>query len=335
MQGVWLTNTDSKLLHSRQSLETGLRQLQKLGFDTIYPVVWYRGYTLYPSLIAEKYTGHLTLPQTEYSSRDYLAELLEISHSLGLRVIAWWEYGLMLPPNCELVQRYPSCLTLTNTGDRLRRKTASAQLDQCVWLNPSDPQVIVMMGELVTDLVSRYPIDGIQFDDHWGWPVELGFEPATQAAYRQSATGIWPFSRHSTWADWAGDRLTDAFQQVVGKIKATNPSCLISLSPNPLRFSIDNYRMNWQHWQELGLIDELVLQVYRYDLPSFQTELNKPELQNLPEKIAIGILTGLTGKNQPPELIQQQITAVKRQGFKGFVCFFSETVMAAGNIFSN
>jgi uncharacterized lipoprotein YddW (UPF0748 family) len=333
MQGVWLTNTDSKLLHSRRNLETGLRQLQQLGFDTIYPVVWHRGYTLYPSPIAEKYTGHLTLPQPEYSSRDYLAELLEISHDLGLRVIVWWEYGLMLPPNCELVQRYPHWLTLTNTGDRLRRKTASAQLDQAVWLNPSNPQMVTMMEELVTDLVTRYPIDGIQFDDHWSWPIELGFEPATQTAYRKSATGIWPFGQQSSWADWAGDRLTDAFQQVVGQIRASQPRCMISLAPNPLQFSIDHYRMNWQRWQQLGLIDELVLQVYRYNLPAFQAELNKPELQQLKAKTAIGILTGLKGKPQPPELVKEQIAAVRSSNFPGFVCFFAETVLAAGEIF--
>jgi uncharacterized lipoprotein YddW (UPF0748 family) len=333
MQGVWLTNTDSKLLHSRQNLETGLRQLQQLGFDTIYPVVWYQGYTLYPSSIAEKYTGHLTLPQPEYNSRDYLAELLEISHELGLRVIVWWEYGLMLPPNCELVQHHPNYLTLTNTGDRLRRKTASGQLDQSVWLNPSDPQVVTMMGELITDLVARYPIDGIQFDDHWGWPVELGFEPTTQEAYRKSATGFWPFGQQQSWADWAGDRLTDSFQQVVGKIKVTKPDCLVSVSPNPLKFSIDNYRMNWLHWQELGLIDEVVLQVYRYNLPAFQAELNKSELQSLKQQLAIGILTGLKGKKQPAEIVKQQIAAVQLAGFKGFVCFFSETVLESGEIF--
>jgi uncharacterized lipoprotein YddW (UPF0748 family) len=329
MQGVWLTNTDSKLLHSRQNLETGLRQLQQLGFDTIYPVVWHRGYTLYPSAVSQKYTGQLTLPQPEYSSRDYLAELLEISHELGLRVIVWWEYGLMLPPNCELGQRHPDYLTLTNTGDKLRRKTASAQLDHFVWLNPSNRRVVEMMGELVADLVTRYPIDGIQFDDHWGWPMELGFEPTTQEAYRKSATGIWPFGQMPTWADWASQQLTASFQQIVSKIKTTNPNCLVSVAPNPLRFSIDNYRMNWRHWYELGLIDELVIQVYRYNLPAFQAELNKPELQPLKAKTAIGILTGLKGKNQPSELIQQQVAAVHASGFSGFVCFFYETVIAA------
>ena len=190
-----------------------------------------------------------------------------------------------------------------------------------------------MMAELVADVVDRYPIDGIQFDDHWAWPVELGFEPATQAAYRQAQTGIWPFGRHPTWADWVGEQLTAAMQEVVTAVRATRSDCSVSVAPNPLRFSIERYHLNWQQWRELGLIDELVVQVYRYHLSGFQAELTKPELQIGKNRTAIGILTGLRGKLQPPSLIQQQIQAVRVAGFQGFVCFFYETALQCGNIF--
>jgi uncharacterized lipoprotein YddW (UPF0748 family) len=325
MRGIWLTNTDSKILHSRSHLEQGLSQLKALGFDTLYPSVWHRGHSLYPSSIAEHYTGQLTLPQPEYQHRDCLAELLEIAHGLELRVVAWWEYGLMLPPNCSLVKRYPDSLTFTNTGDPLRRKAANAQLDTCVWLNPCDAHVTTMMGDLLADLVERYPLDGVQFDDHWAWPIELGFDPATQAFYRQSQGGIWPFGNRQSWADWSVGQLTNCWQQVVGRIRAIDPDCTISLAPNPLRFSIHNYRQDWQQW--LNIIDELVIQVYRYDLPSFQGELAKPELQAIKEKTAIGLLTGLKGRIQPPDLIRQQAAAIQTAGFKGFSCFFYETAI--------
>ena len=51
----------------------------------------------------------------------------------------------------------------------------------------------------------------------------------------------------------------------------------------------------WQKWQELGLMDELVLQVYRDRLDSFEIELSKPEVQAVRAKIptSIGILAGL------------------------------------------
>jgi uncharacterized lipoprotein YddW (UPF0748 family) len=325
MRGMWLTNTDSRILQSRANLEQGLKQIKTLGFDTVYPSVWHRGHTLYPSSIAEHYTGHLTLPQREYSDRDYLAELIEIAHDLDLRVVAWWEYGLMLPPNCSLVERYPDSLTLTNTGDRLRRKAANAQLDTAVWLNPCDPQVAKIVGDLLADLVERYQLDGVQFDDHWAWPIELGFEQTTQALYRQAQGGMWPLGHRRTWADWSVQQMTELFRQMVKRIESARADCRISLAPNPLRFSINNYRQDWQQW--LDLLDELVVQIYRYDLAGFQGELGKPQLQAVREKTSIGILTGLKGKVQSPQLMQQQIEALQKAGYQGFSCFFYETAI--------
>jgi uncharacterized lipoprotein YddW (UPF0748 family) len=325
MRGVWLTNTDSEVLHSQENLKQGLEHLKSLGFDTIYPTVWHRGYTLYPSEVAAKHTGCSTLPNSPYVGRDYLAELISIARSLKLRVIAWWEYGLMLPPDCGMAKQYPGSLTFTNTGTTQRRKAISAQLDPCVWLNPCDPDVSLRINELLTDLVQCYDLDGVQFDDHWAWPIELGFDPATQAFYRQSQTSIWPFGERQSWADWSTDQVTRCFRSAVTNIKTFRPELQISVAPNPLRFSINNYRMDWQQW--LDLIDELVLQVYRYDLDSFISELNKPELPAIKHQTSIGILTGLKGRTQSLELIQQQIAAVNAAKFQGYACFFYETAI--------
>jgi uncharacterized lipoprotein YddW (UPF0748 family) len=325
MRGVWLTNTDSKILHSKENIEQGLQHLKSLGFDTIYPAVWHRGHTLYPSEVAVKHTGYSALPDSPYVGRDCLAELISIAKDLEIRVIAWWEYGLMLPPDCGMVKKYPGALTFTNTGTTQRRKAISAQLDPCVWQNPCDPDVSQRMNELLIDLVQRYDIDGVQFDDHWAWPIELGFDPATQAFYRQFQTGIWPFGERQSWADWSADQVTSCFQSAVTQIKKLRPDLQISVAPNPLRFSINNYRMDWQQW--LNLVDELVLQVYRYDLKAFQGELTKPELQVIKHKTSIGILTGLKGKVQPLQLIQEQIATVETAGFQGYACFFYETAI--------
>ena len=165
----------------------------------------------------------------------------------------------------------------------------------------------------------------LQFDDHWAWPIELGFDPATQAFYRQSQTSIWPFGERQSWAEWSTDQVTLGFRSAVNQIKALRPDLQISIAPNPLRFSINNYRMDWSQW--LDLVDEVVLQVYRYDLKGFEGELAKPELQAIKHKTSIGILTGLKGKVQPIQLIQEQIAAVEAAKFQGYACFFYETAI--------
>ena len=72
LKAVWLTNIDSQVMNSRKNLAEGLHRLADLGFNTIYPVVWQRGYTLYPSEVAKQWTGSPLLPNSPFVGRDVL-----------------------------------------------------------------------------------------------------------------------------------------------------------------------------------------------------------------------------------------------------------------------
>jgi uncharacterized lipoprotein YddW (UPF0748 family) len=104
--------------------------------------------------------------------------------------------------------------------------------------------------------------------------------------------------------------------------------CLISISPNPLSFSKHRYLVDWQQWYNLGLIDELVLQVYRDRLDAFERELIKPEVRSIRTKIPtlIGILTGLKTRSISTDSIGAQVNAIIADRFAGFSCFFYETL---------
>jgi uncharacterized lipoprotein YddW (UPF0748 family) len=45
IRGVWLTNVASGLFYIPWGIERAINQLATLNFNTIYPVVWNRGYT--------------------------------------------------------------------------------------------------------------------------------------------------------------------------------------------------------------------------------------------------------------------------------------------------
>ena len=49
LRGVWLTNIDSEILFDSLKTKEALLKLKNAGFNTVYPVVWNDGYTLYPS----------------------------------------------------------------------------------------------------------------------------------------------------------------------------------------------------------------------------------------------------------------------------------------------
>jgi uncharacterized lipoprotein YddW (UPF0748 family) len=333
LRGVWLTNVDSVVLHSQSNIQQALQQLKAIGFNTIYPVVWQRGLTLYPSAVAEQLTGYPVMPHSAFSQRDMLAELIAAAKPLHLRVLPWFEYGLATLPHSDLAKRNPHLLSCDRRGETIRIKQTDRKPDSFVWLNPCHEEVQQFFTALMAELVQQSEIDGIQLDDHFGFPVELGYDPVSVAHYRQHVSKAMPHSllhrsQHPDKVQWASRQLTHLLKQIVEAVRAHRPDSLISLSPNPLGFSKVNYAIDWHQWIQQGLIDELVLQVYRDQPFRFQQEINKREVIQSCKQIpvAIGILSGLRVKSVPTSRLVQQIQAVRRQRFAGFSCFFYETL---------
>jgi uncharacterized lipoprotein YddW (UPF0748 family) len=336
VRGVWLTNIDSNILCSRNNIREGLKLLKDLGFNTIYPVVWNRGFTVYPSPVAEAFIGESvmpasTIPNCQFINRDMLAEIIEEAKPHNLRVIPWFEYGLMTLPGSLIEQRHPDLITLDKRGQKIRIKTANGKPDDQIWLNICHPEARKFMVDLIADVAERYEVDGIQLDDHFGFPVELGYDKFTQDLYKEENSGKAAPSNHtnSAWTTWASNKVTSLLEEVFKAVKNKRPDCLISISPNPLDFSKKNYLADWEKWEKNGLVEELVVQVYRNNVPSFENEIKKTEIIKASSHIpgAIGVFTGNKSRFVPSDLIKQQAQKVRDNKLAGNVFFFYETVV--------
>ncbi len=329
-KAVWLTNIDSQVMNSRQNLAEGLRRLADLGFNTVYPVVWQRGYTLYPSEVTKQLAGADVLPNSPFVERDMLREIIELAQPLNMRVIAWFEYGLMLPPQSSIARQHKDLLTLDINEKTQRIQGANGELDPNVWLNPCHQRVRKFMVDLVTEVVKKYPVAGVQLDDHFCFPQEMGYDKFSQQLFQQHNFGdIAPIEHDSqVWLEWGAEQLTELLRQIARSVKSVRRNCLVSISPNPLNFSRHRYLADWQKWLELGLMDELVLQVYRDRLDAFEIELNKPEVLAARAKIptSIGILAGLRTRPIASPIIKEQVATIYAQQFSGLACFFYETL---------
>jgi uncharacterized lipoprotein YddW (UPF0748 family) len=327
-KAVWLTNVDSQVMNTRANLAAGLERLAQLGFNTIYPAVWQRGYTLYPSQVAQELTDAVVLPNSPFEGRDLLAEIVELAQPLKIRVIPWFEYGLMVPPRSPIACRYPDLLTCDMQGNIQRIQGASGQQDPNVWLNPCHDRVRKFIVDLIADVVNRYRVAGIQLDDHFAFPVELGYDSPGERLRQRFTQQLFKRSGSWQWDDWRAGQLTSLLQEIVRSVKAIRRDCQISISPNPLDFSKRRYLLDWHKWCELGLVDELVLQVYRDRLDLFDRELAKPEVRAINHKVPtlIGILTGLRTRSIATDTIDAQVNSIIDRQFSGYACFFYETL---------
>lgn len=120
-------------------------------------------------------------------------------------------------------------------------------------------------------------IDGIQFDDHFGLPSELGYDAYTVALYKKEHRGQAPSKnpKDPEWVGWRANKITNFMKRVFTAIKANNKNCLVSVAPNPHRFSYEYFLADWQKWERMGLIEDLVVHIiiYRDDLNVFCSEL--------------------------------------------------------------
>jgi uncharacterized lipoprotein YddW (UPF0748 family) len=340
LRGVWLTNIDSDVLFSTQSVTNAIQRLAQLNFNTVYPTVWNWGYTLYPSKVAERVTGRAVRlvtpldaslkPDLGTQGRDMLKEMIQQGHQKGMRVIPWFEFGLMAPADSELAKRHPDWLTNRRDGSKIKKDDPNNPIHDRVLLNPFKPEVQQFIKDLVVEVVSNYDVDGIQLDDHFGLPSDFGYDDFTVQLYKKEHQGKTPPSdpQDAEWVRWRANKITDFLSQLFRAIKDRKQNVIVSVSPNPQRDSYKFFLADWANWERRGLVEELIVQIYRDNFNTFISELEQPEVKAARSHIpvGIGILSGLKNKLVPLSQIQQQVDAVRSRGFAGVSFFFYETL---------
>ena len=323
IRGVWMTNNDLNILRDRTKVQEAVIQLQKLNFNTIYPVVWNSGYVMYPSAVAKRLEIQPFVFQG-LDGHDILADLIDKSHRQNLLVIPWFEFGFMVPPSSELAMNKPEWLTQKKDGSKLSVGAAG----EVSWLNPFHPQVQQFISDLLVELTNKYNLDGIQFDDHMSLPSEFGYDKYTVALYQQETQKTPPSDpQDPEWINWRANKITDFMVRLNQTVKQIKPKMIFSVSPNYYDYAYKFHLQDWLNWVRLDIVDELIVQVYRENLDHFIDKLSRPEMAEVKQKIpaGIGIMAGLRTKPVSIQQIQSQVRAAQQRGL-GVAFFYYESL---------
>ncbi|BAZ41511.1 hypothetical protein NIES4101_74770 [Calothrix sp. NIES-4101] len=327
IRGVWMTNNDLNVLRDRSKLSEAMSQLRRLHFNTVYPVIYNSGYVMYPSAVAQgRNIQPFIYKGTE--GQDIIADVINQSHRQGLLAIPWFEFGFMAPETSELALNHPNWLTQKRDGT----KTSISAAGEVAWLNPFHPEVQKFISDLVLEVVTKYDADGIQFDDHMSLPQDFGFDRYTLALYTQETGRPAPTNpQDQTWISWRADKITAFMVQLNKAVKARKPNAIFSVSPNYYDFAYKFQLQDWLNWVRLGIVDELVMQVYRDDLQAFSAKLTRPEILETQQSIptGIGIMAGLRTRRVPIQQVQSQVRAAQQRGL-GVAFFYYESLWDTG-----
>ncbi len=323
IRGVWITSNDLDILKDRAKVQDATSQLRRLNFNTLYPVVWNSGYVMYPSPVAQR-KGIQPFVYKGSDGHDILADLIVQSHRQNLLVIPWFEFGFMAPPTSELALNHPDWLTQKQDGSQ----TSISAAGEVSWLNPFHPEVQQFITDLVLEVVTKYDVDGIQFDDHMSLPREFGYDRYTVALYARETNNNPPTDPDDpAWMQWRSDKITAFMLQLNQAVKAQKPKAIFSVSPNYYDFAYKLHLQDWLTWVRMNIVDELIVQVYRHELNSFTAKIDFPEIQESQQRIptGIGIMAGLRNRPVSMQQIQSQVQAAQERGL-GVTFFYYESL---------
>jgi len=326
LRGVWLTNVDSDVLRSRETIAEAMDVLAASHFNVVFPVVWNKGYTLYPSAVMDSLFGIPIDPV--HRDHDPLREVIEEAHARGLAVIPWFEFGFSSSYDAgggHLLARRPDWAARDSQG-RLLAKNGFE------WMNAYHPEVQEFVLALICEVARRYQVDGIQGDDRLpAQPVEGGYADYTRRLYAQEHGGKEPprQAREPAWVAWRARKLTDFAVRVHAAVKAIDPKLVVCWAPSIYPWSREEYLQDWPSWIRRGAADLVIPQVYRYDLADYRRTLLSQSgdslgLPELGDKLFPGMLISLGEYLIADKDLLEEIRANRQAGFHGESLFFYE-----------
>ena len=332
IRGVWIPSTDCKVLTSKQRIADAMDFLADTGFNTVFPVVWNRGFTAYRSQIMREQFGMEI--DSRYQGRDPLAELIVEAHRVGLKVIPWFEYGFVSSYNLNgghLLAKKPEWAARDCSGNLLKKNNFE-------WLNSLNAEVQDFLLGLMLEVAQNYPVNGVQGDDRIALPVEGGYDEKTVKRYRAECGREPPSQcRERHWLHWRADIITEFVARLHRELKAINPDLLLSMSPSPYEWGLVEYLQDSQAWVDKKLVDLLHPQFYRRDFNAYKQLVDRLIGEQLKgdrlDCVSPGILLSNRGSNYSvnPELLLQVIAYNRSRGIQGEVLFFYEGLRDNGN----
>ena len=227
-RAVWLTNVASTVLTTDQNIVEAMDYLASININVVFPVVYNKGYTLYPSAIMDSLFGVPVLPENSYMNRDYLQRLIIEAHRNGIEVIPWFEFGFSSSYSQNgghIVAEFPEWAAKNSSGNLVVKNGFD-------WLAGTNPEVQDYMLSLMLEVLDNYDVDGVQGDDRLpAMPVEGGYDEVTVNIYKSEHNGNSPPTNKfdTSWMKWRADKLTEYLARWRDSVKSRNENYIIRI----------------------------------------------------------------------------------------------------------
>lgn len=258
----WPSKPALPVADARQEMTRILDTASRLNLNAIILQVRPGCDALYPSEL-EPWSEYLTGTQGQAPAETYdpLVEWIAAAHARGIELHAWFN---------PYRARYNSAKSPPSAGHiASTRPDLVKPYDGYLWLDPGEPDAREHSLRVIMDVVNRYDIDGVHFDDYFYPYPKKGLPFPDDSSYSKTNNS----SVRLGLADWRRDNINTFVREVYTRVKSAKPHVRVGISPfgiwrpnNPAGVKgLDAYSDLYADsalWLRSGWLDYLAPQLY-------------------------------------------------------------------------
>jgi uncharacterized lipoprotein YddW (UPF0748 family) len=310
-RGVW--NHTGMGLYPGNWAKTA-RILADAGMHAVFVNVLWGGLAHYDSQV---------VPQSEAVSRygDQLKQCVAAARANRLEVHVWkicWNLN-NAPESFVAAMRKAGRLQVTDTGKELE------------WLCPSHPDNVALELKAVSEVLNRYPVDGIHLD-YVRYPDDnacfcTGCRRRFGQRLGEKIPG-WPKSAQSgnlsgKYNAWRSEQITAFVRAVHDLARKSGANIRVSAAVYPeYPDCINSIGQDWGRWLKEGLVDFVCPMDYTVNNGVFKNLVRRQlALANAGGRVFPGLGVTAMESQLTPDQVIEQIRQTREAGAGGFVLF--------------
>ena len=360
MRGVWIATVEN-IDFAPQTTTTGFQaavrsmftRLRASRFNAVFFQVRPCNDAFYPSKF-NPWSRFLTGKEgTAPSGGDPLAVAVREAHMRGMEFHAWLNPYRVVNRTKLSKLKYLATLAPDNFARRNPHLVLAAPLSdgsRLLFLDPGEPEVIRHVTRTVREIVERYPVDGIVFDDY--------FYPYTDIGSIDATTYVRNNPRRLSRQDWRTANVTMLIREVRKTLdeyqKKSGRKVPFGISPFGIwanrkeraegswtagKSSLFVQHADTRSWVKNQYIDYIIPQLYWpfcHDKAAYAALADwwAAQVRGTRVKLYIGMSPYRLGERQwetPNELLNQLRYNTKHPEIRGQVFYNGKSVLAPGN----
>ena len=341
-RAIWLDRETIVNAKSKEGLAKVFERFKAAGINTVFVETVNAGYPIYPSTVAPEQN-----PLTK--GWDPLAAAVDLGQAYNIEIHAWvWIFAAGNQAHNPLVGKpasYPGPLLSAHPDwagyDNKGKLIIPGQTKP--FLDPANPEVRSYLQNLLSEIVTRYDVDGVQLD-YIRYPFQdpnnnqlFGYGIAARAQFKD-LTGVDPtqLSPNSQdqrirylWNQWTAfktQQVTSFVAETAQRLRRQDPTLKISAAV----FADDTYKrqqtlqQDWEDWADQGLVDWIVLMSYASSTERF-AELIRPWLVESSYR-RTRVIPGIRLLNLPPAVAAGQLQMLRDMSTSGYALFAADNL---------